>query len=138
MVRIVPPQQSATGPVTDVAVTKTRAAAETSPMQTTATPADNTYTRTGPGPIAAIRMRWTARPVGSITFVVDEVMGDNGTPVTSRPMSREAAIKLIDERAQAAHEQYALLRSELAWPDDKAEEPAKPAVVMPPGPPPVD
>ena len=83
-------------------------------------------------------MRWTARPVGSITFVVDEVMGDNGTPVTSRPMSREAAIKLIDERAQAAHEQYALLRSELAWPDDKAEEPAKPAVVMPPGPPPVD
>jgi hypothetical protein len=83
-------------------------------------------------------MRWTLRAVGSITFVVDEVTGDNGTPVTSRPMSREAAIKLIDERAQAAHERYALLRSELAWPDDKAEEPAKPATAMPPVPPPVD
>lgn len=73
--------------------------------------------------------------MGTITFVVDEVMGDNGTPVTSRPMSREAAIKLVDERAQAAHERYALLRSELAWPTEEAVEPT---VVMPPVPPPVD
>ena len=59
----------------------------------------------------------------------------SGTPVTSSPMSREAAIKLIDERAQAAHEHYALLRNELAWP---TEEAAEPAVAMPPVPPPVD
>ncbi|MBN8963077.1 MAG: hypothetical protein J0H71_18245 [Rhizobiales bacterium] len=114
-------------------MTKTQAA-ETIPAQTDAS-APKGYTRTGPGPIASIRMRWTARAVGSITFVVDEVMGDNGTPVTSRPMSRDAAIKLIDERAQAAHERYALLRSELAWPTEATEEPA---VAMPPGPPPVD
>jgi hypothetical protein len=103
-------------------------------VQTEATASEG-YTRTGPGPIASIRTRWTARPVGSITFVVDEVMGENGTPVTSRPMSREAAIKLIDERAQAAHERYALLRSDLAWPTDDA---AEPEVEMPPVPPPVD
>lgn len=136
MVRIVPPQPPATGSATTADGTENRTAAP-HPAQTGAAASEG-YTRTGPGPIAAIRMRWTARPVGSITFVVDEVMGDNGTPVTSRPMSREAAIKLIDDRAQAAHEQYALLRSELAWPDDKAEEPPKPAVIMPPGPPPVD
>lgn len=135
MVRIIPPQPSTAGPVTTVTVAKTQPAAATPPTQTATTPTDNNYTRTGPGPIAAIRMRWTARPVGSITFVVDEAMGDNGTPATSRPMSREAAIKLIDERAQAAHERYALLRSELAWPTEDA---AEPAVVMPPGPPPVD
>lgn len=121
--------------IKSVTVTRTQPAATTPPTQPAAAPADNTYTRTGPGPIAAIRTRWTARPVGSITFVVDEVMGDNGTPVTSRPMSREAAIKLVDERAQAAHERYALLRSELAWP---MEEAAEPAVAMPPVPPPVD
>lgn len=121
--------------VKPVTVTRTQPAATTSPTPTAAAPTDNAYTRTGPGPIAAIRTRWTARPVGSITFVVDEVMGDNGTPVTSRPMSRDAAIKLIDERAQAAHERYALLRNELAWP---TEETAEPAVVMPPVPPPVD
>jgi hypothetical protein len=107
---------------------------EAHPAQTGATASEG-YTRTGPGPIASIRTRWTARPVGSITFVVDEVMGENGTPVTSRPMSREAAIKLIDERAQAAHQRYAQLRSELAWP---TEEPTEPAVEMPPVPPPVD
>ena len=118
MVRIVPPQPPATGLTTKADAT-----------------ASEGYTRTGPGPIAAIRMRWTARPVGSVTFVVDEAMGDNGTPVTSRPMSREAAIKLIDERAQAAHERYALLRNELAWP---TEDTAEPAVAMPPVPPPVD
>ncbi|MGN6308865.1 MAG: hypothetical protein ACTHNN_04850 [Xanthobacteraceae bacterium] len=118
-----------------VTVKRTQPVATTSPTHPAATPADTNYTRTGPGPIAAIRTRWTARPVGSITFVVDEVMGENGTPMTSRPMSREAAIKLIDERAQAAHERYALLRSELAWPTEDA---AEPTVAMPPVPPPVD
>jgi hypothetical protein len=135
MVRIVPPQTPAAGMVATVTVTKAQAAAPTSETAAAAAPADAAYTRTGPGPIESIRMRWTARAVGSITFVVDETMGDNGTPITSRPMSREAAIKLIDERAQAAHERYALLRSELAWP---TEESAEPAVAMPPGPPPVD
>lgn len=128
-----PPRPAVSVTVKAVNVTKIQAA-ETTPAQTDAS-APKGYTRTGPGPIASIRMRWSLRAVGSITFVVDEVMGDNGTPVTSRPMSRDAAIKLIDERAQAAHERYALLRSELAWP---TEEAAEPAVVMPPMPPPVD
>ncbi len=128
MVRIDPPQQPAIAP-----------GAGSDPTHADAK-ATETYTRTGPGPIASIRMRWTARAVGSIAFVVDEVMGDDGMPVTSGPMSREAAIKLIDERAQAAHDRYAELRSELAWPDDKApdEPPGERAAIMPPGPPPVD
>jgi hypothetical protein len=120
--------------VKSVTVTRHQPTVEAAPAPTGA-PAVAGYTRTGPGPIASIRTRWTARPVGSITFVVDEVMGDNGTPVTSPPMSRDAAIKLIDERAQTAHERYALLRSDLAWP---TEEAAEPAVEMPPVPPPVD
>lgn len=133
MVRSVPPQPPATDSVTATGVTENRTT-EPHPAQADAAASEG-YTRTGPGPIASIRTRWTARPVGSITFVVDEVMGENGTPVTSRPMSREAAIKLIDERAQAAHERYALLRSDLAWPTDDA---AEPEVEMPPVPPPVD
>lgn len=138
MVRIAPPQPPATGSATPADATENRTTA-TPPAQTAATSAGE-YTRTGPGPIALIRMRWTARAVGSIAFVVDEVMGDNGTPVTSGPMSREAAIQLIDQRAQAAHDRYAELRSELAWPDDKAADdpPRERAAIMPPGPPPVD
>lgn len=133
MVRSVPPQPTATDSARATGVTENRTT-EPHPAQADAAASEG-YTRTGPGPIASIRTRWTARPVGSITFVVDEVMGENGTPVTSRPMSREAAIKLIDERAQAAHERYALLRSDLAWPTDDA---AEPEVEMPPVPPPVD
>lgn len=133
MVRIVPPQPPAAGPATTSTATE-RQTAEPHPAQTAAA-ANEGYTRTGPGPIASIRTRWTARPVGSITFVVDEVMGENGTPLTSRPMSREAAIELIDERAQTAHERYALLRNELTWP---TEEVAEPVVEAPPVPPPAD
>jgi hypothetical protein len=136
MVRIVPPQPPATGSATTSNATENRTA-ETPPAQTGAAASEG-YTRTGPGPIASIRTRWTLRAVGSITFVVDEVMGETGTPVTSRPMSRDAAIKLIDERAEAAHQRHAQLRGELAWPDGEAEEPEKPATVMPPVPPPVD
>ena len=139
MVRIVPPQPPKPGPATPVTAPQAQPAASApAPTQAATAPADSPYTRTGPGPLASIRMRWTLRAVGSITFVVDETMGDSGAPVTSPPMSREAAIKLIDERAQAAHERYALLRNDLAWPEDTADEPAKPATVMPPVPPPLD
>ena len=85
MVRSVPPQPPAADSATTTGVTENRST-EAHPAQTGATASEG-YTRTGPGPIASIRTRWTARPVGSITFVVDEVMGENGTPVTSRPMS---------------------------------------------------
>lgn len=74
------------------------------------------YTKTGPGPLAAVRIKWTARAIGHITYVVDETVGDSTAALTSAPMSLEAAIQYIDEHEHAARERFEQLRSELAWP----------------------
>ena len=74
------------------------------------------YTKTGPGPLAAIRIKWTARAIGNITYVVDETIGESIAARTSAPMSLEAAMQYIDEREHAAHRRFEQLRNDLAWP----------------------
>jgi hypothetical protein len=72
------------------------------------------YSKVGPGPIASIRFRWTARRGDDGEFYVDETIGESSVPVTSGPMSRDAAIRFIDERESGARQQFANLRSEMA------------------------
>lgn len=71
------------------------------------------YSKLGPGPIAAIRFKWTARPGGNGEYFVDETIGESSAPMVSGPMTREAAIALVDERESEARRRFDQLRSEM-------------------------
>ena len=70
------------------------------------------YAKFGPGPMAAIRFKWTVR-LDNGDYYVDETIGENSTPIVSGPMSREAAIQMVDERESAARRRFEQLRSEM-------------------------
>ena len=71
------------------------------------------YYKVGPGPIASLRFKWTARRAEDGAFYVDETIGEGSAPLTSGPMSREAAIKFVDDRAGEARHRFENLRSEM-------------------------
>jgi hypothetical protein len=74
----------------------------------------DSYIRIGPGPMASIRFKWSVRRGDDDDYFVDEAIGENSAPITSGPMSREAAIKLVDERESEARRRFEDLRSEMA------------------------
>lgn len=71
------------------------------------------YSKLGPGPMAAIRFKWTARRTDTGEYYVDETIGENSTPVVSGPMSRDAAIQLVDDRESEARRRFEQLKSEM-------------------------
>ena len=71
------------------------------------------YTKFGPGPMAAIRFKWTVR-LDNGDYYVDETIGENSTPIIAGPMSREAAIQMVDDRESEARRRFEQLRSEMA------------------------
>lgn len=71
------------------------------------------YYKVGPGPIAAIRFKWTVRRAENDEYYVDETIGENSAPVVSGPMSGDAAIKLVDDRERAARQRFEALKSEM-------------------------
>jgi hypothetical protein len=71
------------------------------------------YSKIGPGPIAAIRFKWTARRGDDGEYFVDETIGDNSTPIVSGPMNKDAAFRLVDERESEARERFEQLRHEM-------------------------
>jgi hypothetical protein len=71
------------------------------------------YTKVGPGPLAAIRFRWTVRRAGTDQYFVDEIMGDNATGTADGPMARDAAVKLVDDREAEARRRFEQFRSEM-------------------------
>lgn len=72
-----------------------------------------TYSRLGPGPIAAIRFKWTARRAGNGEYFVDETIGESSTPITAGPMSKDDAIRMVDEREAEARQRFEQLRHEM-------------------------
>jgi hypothetical protein len=72
------------------------------------------YSKTGPGPIAAIRFKWTVRRESSGEYYVDETIGENSTPVVSGPMSRDAAVWFVDDRESDARRRFEQLKSEMS------------------------
>ena len=72
------------------------------------------YCRIGPGPIAAIRFRWTVRREDNGEYYVDETIGENSAPVTSGPMSGDAAVRFADERESEARRRFEVFRSEMS------------------------
>jgi hypothetical protein len=71
------------------------------------------YSKVGPGPIAAIRFKWTVRLEANGEYYVDETIGENSAPIVMGPLSREAAVKLVDDRESEAKRRFELLRSEM-------------------------
>jgi len=71
------------------------------------------YSKTGPGPMAALRFKWTVRH-GDDGYYVDETVGAGSVPVVNGPMSGEAAIAFVDDRAREAQERFQALRNEMS------------------------
>lgn len=71
------------------------------------------YSRVGPGPMAAIRFRWTIRAENG-EYYVDETIGENSNPVVSGPMSRDAAVKMVHDRETEAHRSFEQLKNEMS------------------------
>jgi hypothetical protein len=72
------------------------------------------YHKLGPGPMAAIRFKWTVRRDDHGEYYVDETIGDNSAPVVTGPMSAEEAVRLVDDRESEARQRFDALRSEMA------------------------
>src|ERR1043166_4498766 len=73
----------------------------------------NGYSRTGPGPLQAIRFRWTVRRDDNGDYFVDETIGDNSAPISSGPMTGDAAVRLVDERESEARRRFEGIRRDM-------------------------
>jgi hypothetical protein len=89
-----------------------KAAVEEKPIAPEPVEADG-YSKVGPGPMAAIRFRWTARRDDAGEYYVHETIGETSAPIVSGPMSGDAAIRFVDEREAEARQRFEALRSEM-------------------------
>ena len=71
------------------------------------------YSKMGPGPMAAIRFKWTVRRDDSGHFYVDETIGENSAPIVTGPMSGDEAVRMVDERESEARLRFEQLRAEM-------------------------
>jgi hypothetical protein len=74
----------------------------------------NGYSKLGPGPIAAIRFKWTVRREDNGEYYVDETIGENSAPVVSGPFTKDAAIKFVDDCESEARQRFEMLKTEMA------------------------
>ena len=86
---------------------------EEQPLVPDHTDADG-YSKVGPGPMVAIRLKWTVHRGDDGQYYVHETIGEQSAPVVSGPMSREAAVQFVDTHEEEAHRRFELLRSEIA------------------------
>lgn len=70
------------------------------------------YSRSGPGPLDAIRFRWTARRDDNGDYFVDETIG-HSRPISTGPMPRRDVIAFIDGRERAARARFDELKSSM-------------------------
>jgi hypothetical protein len=70
------------------------------------------YSKIGPGPMAAIRLKWTVR-LDNGDYYVDETIGENSNPLVTGPLDRNAAIQLVDDRESLARRRFEQLKSEM-------------------------
>ena len=71
------------------------------------------YSKIGPGPMAAIRFKWTVRREDNGDCYVDETIGENSLPITVGPMPGDAAVSLVDDRESEARRRFEQLKSEM-------------------------
>jgi hypothetical protein len=77
-------------------------------------PDSDSYFKVGPGPMASIRFKWSVRRGENDDYFVDETIGENSAAITSGPMSREAAVQMVDDREADARRRFEDLRNEMA------------------------
>jgi hypothetical protein len=78
------------------------------------------YSKMGPGPMQAIRFKWSVRREDSDKYYVDETIGENSRPIVSGPMSKDAAIRFVDDRETEARRRFDALKSEMTGPGTAA------------------
>ncbi|WP_445215326.1 hypothetical protein ACKWRH_22650 [Bradyrhizobium sp. Pa8] len=86
---------------------------EEQPLVPEHTDADG-YSKVGPGPMVAIRLKWTVHRGDDGQFYVHETIGEQSAPVVSGPMTSEAAVLFVDAHEDEAHRRFEELRSEIA------------------------
>jgi hypothetical protein len=72
------------------------------------------YSKMGPGPLQAIRFKWTVRRDDKGDYFVDETIGENSAPISSGPMPKDAAVKFVDERENEARRRFEGIKREMA------------------------
>jgi hypothetical protein len=72
------------------------------------------YSKVGPGPMEAIRFKWTARREDNGQYFVDETIGENSRPVTNGPMLADEAMRFVDDRESEARQRFERLKSEMS------------------------
>jgi hypothetical protein len=72
------------------------------------------YSKMGPGPLQAIRFKWTVRRDDKGDYYVDETIGENSVPISSGPMQEDAAIRFVDERESEARRRFEGIKREMA------------------------
>jgi hypothetical protein len=83
------------------------------------------YSKVGPGPLQAIRFKWTVRRDDNGDYFVDETIGGNSVPISSGPMPKDAAIGFVDERESEARRRFEGIKSEMAAREVSAPRPAR-------------
>lgn len=73
----------------------------------------NGYSKTGPGPIAAIRFKWTVRREENGEYYVDETIGESSASIATGPLTKDAAIRLVDDRESEAQRRFEQIKSEM-------------------------
>ena len=73
------------------------------------------YSRLGPGPLDAIRFRWTARRGDEGQYFVDETIGPNSRPLVLGPMPRHEIVGFIDAREASARRRFEALKNEMTF-----------------------
>jgi hypothetical protein len=72
------------------------------------------YFKVGPGPMEAIRFRWTVRRSDDGDYFVDETIGDNSGAHVTGPMWKDEAVKFVDDCEREARQRYEQLRAEMS------------------------
>lgn len=102
------------------AVTDEHPVIEEQPLVPEHTDADG-YSKVGPGPMVAIRLKWTVHRGDDGQYYVHETIGEQSAPVVSAPMTSEAAVHFVDAQEHEAHRRFEELRSEIAGRSSLAE-----------------
>lgn len=73
----------------------------------------NGYSRSGPGPLDAIRFKWTARRDDNGDYFVDETIGEQSRAISSGPMAEDEVVAFVDTRVQEARERFDRLKTDM-------------------------
>jgi len=92
----------------------TKAASSEQPAREAAPDNADGYSKAGPGPMEAIRFKWTVRREAGDRYFVDETIGETSRSITSGPMSADAAVRFVDDQASEARQRFEALRNEMA------------------------